>query len=212
MKSRLSLRLLFFSLLVIDITATVRAQNAGVTRSEEIPPLSFTSVDDLSAPTGWRRYQFGDPVQFGAVLPSQPGVHSSKSGTLTQHIYLAQNSETGTQYFLIYMVDTAVMTERRSDADAKRAFDDLMKGLAEGAKESLKRIEIIAEMKVDAERRIKISGIDGYEQEVSIGPLSGRAQAVFLGRTAYMAISFWPKGSSLNEPAAFFNSFQVRAK
>lgn len=181
----------------------------------EITPLRMTVVEEAAALSGWKRYQFGDPVLFSGILPAEPLYQSEKfpvpQGSLVTRVYMAA-SASGV-YGLNYIESPLTAAPGQVDAQTKTFFNSYMKGFIDGFKKGLEQKGFTdLETKTGPERRVRISGLDGFEQDLTIGPFEGRTQVVFIGRKVYAAIALWRPESPANERTAFFNSFQVRDK
>lgn len=190
-------------------------QPAPVATPAEIAPLRMTVVEEASALPGWKRYQFGDPQLFSAILPGAPQYQSEKfpvtQGTLVTRLYVTP-SATGV-YGLNYIESPLASTTGQTDAETRNFFTGYMKGFIDGFKKGLEQKGFTdVETKTGAERQVRVSGFDGFEQDLTIGPFEGRSQVVFIGRRVYAAIALWNQENPASERAAFFNSFQIRDK
>jgi hypothetical protein len=210
----LSNKIIIVLAVIVGASLCGQAQQPDPAAAAEIVPLRMTAVEDASAPSGWKRYQFGNPTLFSALLPGAPQYQSKKfpagQGSLSAHLYIIPSS-TGV-LGLNYIESSATAAPGNSETESRRFFNGYMKGFIESLKEGLKNKGVTdLETEVSVERRIKVSGHDGYEQDFSIGPFNGRSQVVFLGRNVYSAIAFWNKQSASNESGVFFKSFQIRS-
>jgi hypothetical protein len=218
-----SIRLLkkVFAVLIVVVGANLCGQAQQppppglVATQAEITPLPVTVVEDTSALPGWKRYQFGDPQLFSATLPGSPQYQSEKfpaaQGSLIARLYMIP-SATGV-YGLNYIESPVATASGKSDAAARGFFKSYMNGFIDGFKKGLQQRGFTdLETKTSPERQVKISGFDGYEQDLTIGPFQGRTQVVFIGRKVYAAIVLWNEGNPLSERMAFFNSFQIHDK
>lgn len=181
----------------------------------EITPLRMTVVEEPSALSGWRRYQFGDPMLFSGVLPTEPQYQSEKfpvaQGSLVTRLYMAA-SASGV-YGLNYIESPLATTPGQADAQNRTFFNNYMKGFIDGFKKGLEQRGFTdLETKTSPERQVRISGLDGFEQDLTVGPFAGRTQVVFIGRKVYAAVALWREDSPVNERTVFFNSFQIRDK
>ncbi|HEY0003303.1 MAG TPA: hypothetical protein VGB17_00735 [Pyrinomonadaceae bacterium] len=209
------LKISFATLLLASGAIRAQAQQPAYGSPNEIAPLRMTAVEEASAPAGWKRYQFGDPLLFSAILPGAPQAQSEKftdaKGPLVVRLYMAA-SPTGGVYGLNYAEAAPTMALDKSETESRRFFTNYMAGFIAGFKKGLQDRGMTAELETQTspERRVKISGLDGYEQDIAIGPFNGRSQVVFLGRNIYAAIALWNQNNPLSERTAFFNSFQIR--
>lgn len=181
----------------------------------EITPLRMTVVEEASALSGWKRYQFGAPVLFSGVFPTEPQYQSEKfpvpQGSLVTRLYMAA-SASGV-YGLNYIESPLSAASGQTAVQNREFFNNYMKGFIDGFKKGLEQRGLTdLETKTSPERQTRISGLDGFEQDLTIGPFAGRTQVVFIGRKVYAAVALWNQDSPLNERTAFFNSFQIRDK
>jgi hypothetical protein len=203
-------------MVVIGADLCVQAQQPGQAANQEaVAPLRVVVVEDTTAPAGWKRYQFGDPISFSAILPGAPEYHSSRlapdKGSLIARYYLNSNA-TGV-YVLNYIESSQTNPFNTSETETTITFNKYMTGLIKGFKAALQANGLTdLETTMGDQRRIKISGFVGYEQDLTIGPLQGRAQVLFLGKYAYVAMAFWGEQDPLSERTAFFNSFQIHSR
>ena len=208
----------FFAVLVIITGAHLcgqAQQPAQATSQAEIAPLRMVIVDEASALSGWKRYQFGDPQLFSAILPGAPQYQSEKfpvnQGSLVTRLYMIPS--TSGVYGLNYIESPLTTTPGQTDAQTRTFFNNYMKGFIDGFKKGLQQRGFTdLETKTSAERLVKISGFAGFEQDLTIGPFEGRTQVVFLGRRVYAAIALWNTDNPLSERTAFFNSFQIHSR
>jgi hypothetical protein len=208
----------FLAVLIVIMGANLygQAQQPGAASNQEaVAPLRVVAVEDATAPAGWKRYQIGTPAAFSAFLPGTPQYEGKQfapaQGSLVVRLYMTSNS-TGV-YGLNYIESPLGTTLDKSEAQTRTFFKSYMNGFIKGFKESLQeKGSTELETKTSAERQVKISGFDGYEQDLTIGPVQGRTQVIFLGRNVYAAIAFWNAQGPVSERTAFFNSFQIHSK
>jgi hypothetical protein len=202
--------------LLIGSALNTHSQPTGATTIQgTLAPLPITNVEDSTLAAGWKRYQFGKPVLFTAVLPSAPEYQSQtlapEQGSLRLRIYMTSNS-TGV-FGLNYIESPQVGAFKKSEAATRGFFNTYITGFIKGFKESMEAAGFNnLATEISPERRVRISGLDGYEQDIVIGPTQGRMQVVFLGQYVYAAVAFWTAEGPLSEPTAFFNSFQVHRR
>lgn len=185
------------------------------TAQGEIAPLRMTVVEDASALAGWKRYQFGDPQRFSVIFPASPQYQSEKfpaaQGSLVARLYMIPSATA--VYGLNYIESPMPVSVGKTDAATRLFFNNYMNGFIDGFKKGLQERGVTdLETKRSAERSVRISGFEGYEQDVTVGPFSGRTQVVFIGQKVYAAIALWNPENPLTERTAFFNSFQIRDK
>ncbi len=211
MKLKRDTELFFVGLLIIACTHEALAQTSPANK-DEITPLRIVALDDKAAPSGWKRYQFGDPILFSAILPNPPQTLSNKFESKTEapliaRLYIAP-SITGV-YGVSYMEDLGAEGKPKSEESRQKFIHDFIKGFANGFIKGLEARGVTAELKEIAQRKVRIGGIDRYEHDLNIGAFTGRAQVVFVGSKIYAAFALWKPESSTSERTAFFNSLKI---
>ncbi len=188
-----------------------RAQVVKPATGKALAPLRIKVVAGRQSPPGWKRYQFGEPVLFGAVLPQPPEEKIRNEETpddgdksLGIRSYVAV-SETA-NYGLIYMVDDSI--RGKSEAEKSGYYNDFASGFANrlltnGSLDDGAKVEILGE------RRVKAGGIEGFECELSFSVYRGRLQMFFVGEAALAVLAIWNQENPARERAAFFNSLTM---
>lgn len=207
------IRLLLFALglcaLWLSPLTSAKGQGTGqatakpqATVQKELP---FRAVENISSPAGWKRYHFGDPVVFSAILPRNPMVITnplqSEEGGI--HIFMATD---GTS---VYGVGYLQVREENEKLQQQRVQNFLV-GLFDGAARMAKEMGITDEPKLSEIRRAKVDRLDGYEQEAVIGQLVITARAATLGDDLYAVYVMRRGEGTASDRNAFFNSFQIR--
>src|SRR5215213_1879840 len=120
----------FLAVLILAVGASLcgQAQEHGPSPAptpSEITPLRMTVVEEPSALSGWKRYQFGDPTLFSGILPAAPLYQSEKfpvpQGSLVTRVYMAA-SASGV-YGLNYIESPLTSAPGQIDAQPKTFFN-----------------------------------------------------------------------------------------
>jgi hypothetical protein len=176
-------------------------------------PLPVKAVADKSAPTGWTRYEIGEPARFSLILPAQPGVSAERMNVtpgVTVHVQTFLSSADSGVYGATYVDDLPAAA--LNEAMKRTFFDGFVKGFAEGFQEGMKAHGAGGQLKMLEQRTTTASGLSGYEQDFSFDGLTGRVRLVFDGGRAYAVLAFWNALSTNGERSTFFESLKVNLK
>jgi hypothetical protein len=169
--------------------------------------LPFRAVENVSAPVGWKRYQFGDPVLFSVVLPGEPVASSNSEARGDEngvvHLFLARD---GMSFYGLSYGRVREATDRLQ----QRRAPNFLAGVVDGIIRMIKEKGVRDEPKVGELRSAKVAGLDGYEVEAVIGRLVITARAATLGDNLYAIYVMRSEEGSASNRSAFFNSFEIR--
>lgn len=214
MQRRFSLKSLLSVLALLAVVSHVHGQGARKEAGRS-GALRITPVEDKLAPVGWKRYRFGEPVEFSVALPRPPFAVSEATANDERFaspapiVYLAP-SETAA-YGVSYIDDPQLVPKLKTEEGRESFFLNYSAGLANGMKQGMQLKGESGELKLSPPRRVTIDGLSGFERDMAVGPLSGRVQAVVVGEKAYVVFAQWNTHSPEKERAAFFSSFKVNA-
>lgn len=176
-------------------------------------PHPLKVVPDPAARAGWTRYQFGDSPAFSLLLPARPSasalnVASREDPNAVAHLYLAEGASS---IFGAQRVDGFAIDMDRAPEGAKQGlFDIFIKGFTDSFREEMRRGGLDFAVELRAPKRSKAAGREAFEQDFAYGPLDGRAQVVFAGRSAFAAIAVWAREAGLaGDRETFFQSFRL---
>ncbi|MDX6696480.1 MAG: hypothetical protein QOF02_4083 [Blastocatellia bacterium] len=207
---RLLLRGVWIALAMMSIAGGVVAQQTyGDPVGREVPPpLKIVEADDKSVPAGWKRFQFGEPVLFSAILPSLPEEHAARvSGSDGAEIVRAFYSLSGTALLgITYTTDLPGAVKAKTVEQQKAAFKNFIYGFAAGFANNSQGNEP-AKFNITSERSVKVGGLDGYEKVFTLGDYNGLAQMVFKEKSSVILIFLTGAGNPAAERATFFSSF-----
>jgi hypothetical protein len=208
---KLLLRGVWIALAMMSVAASASAQQTygDPVVHQDVPPLKIVAVDEKTAPAGWKRYQFGEPVLFSSLLPGQPGVQEARvSGSDGAEIVRSYYSTSGTAvYGVTYATDLPGAVEAKTEEQRLAAFKNFLYGFAEGVRKSRPEYSK-ATFNILTEQTVKVGGINGYEKEFTLGDYHGRAQMAFQGKSKVTLICLWGKANPAGERDAFFSSFK----
>ena len=199
-------------LVLLALTAGVTLAQSPSPKGKPAPPPVVTpakAVADASAPAGWRRYQFGEHPAFSVILPSEP--QASAERLPTDAINNMYSSENANGIYLTARLDGfAVDMGKASPARQEEFFKEFFGGFAQGFQETLAKNNVNYQLQMlNAKRITTATGREGYQQEMTVGPLKGQAQLVFLGTSGFCVLAIWNEKTPAGETQAFFNSFRL---
>jgi hypothetical protein len=207
---KLLLRGVWAALALMSIAGGVVAQQTyGDPVGHETPkPLKVVEADEKTAPAGWKRYRFGEPVLFSALLPLKPDAHAARlSGSDGDEIVHAFYSLSGTSlYGVIYAIDLPGTIEAKTDEQRQKAFKNFIYGFAAGFEKNSAGGEP-AKFNITVERGVKVGGLDGYEKVFTLGNYNGLAQMAFKDKSRVVLIVLTGPGNPAAGSAWFFSSF-----
>jgi hypothetical protein len=99
--------------------------------------------------------------------------------------------------------------ERATEAERKTFFQSFIEGFVTSFQEGLKKDNLNYEMKLSDPKKVRAAGREAFQQELTVGPLQGSAQLVFVGSGAFCILSIWNPQTPAADHEAFFNSFQL---
>lgn len=205
-------RLLLTSVLaVLSITFAATAVAQTGTQQGPVGPVGEV------VPPGWQRYNLdgGNGSSLNALLPGKPedfGVANLKrpSGEpLTVRIHmLAADAKT---YFVAF-IDLPKTVGEMSDKERGEAFYGCWMALASKTSQALEQ-KFGAPFPITPSDQMvgQMPGGERRKQDFKVGTQSGRAQAMLIGRRAYMVAAIWDaRPDSEKDAVRFLNSFQVK--
>lgn len=204
--------LLFTCLLIAAAFSQARAQQHGEHADTAPVRPPATSETEMTAPAGWKNFTPAGNA-FSVLLPSKPEETVARtpisSGiALTTHAYTV-TTDNGV-YLVAVMDDLPLVAEKMSDTYKQSFYDGMWKGMAEGIREELEKNGLTMKLEPGAQRNAVVGGIQGREQDFTVGPLGGRTQMALSGQRAYLTMAFWTdEQKTESERTAFFNSFKV---
>jgi hypothetical protein len=208
-------------IIILSLPLAAQAQSGGKpgpvgpVAVQKPSPNPIKVVEEASAPSGWKRYEFGEVPVISALLPARPeefvdqeALGGDKPSTMRS--YTAESAEG--VYTAFYMEDLPFVAEKMPEDVKKSFFDGVWEGLAKGMQKGMEEKGLLFKITRVDPRPITLSGLQGVEQDFTLGPMQGRAQMAMAGQRAYMALAFWTEDEPLTLRTAFFNSFRINVK
>ena len=199
-------------LLSLAMAATAVARRADSPQGEPAKsPPRVEAVADARAPAGWKRYRFGSPALFTALLPqppaSAPGQPPEGDRKLWSWAFYSASETAG--YVLTYSLDTSEGAAGKSEREKRAAYNNFAAGFAAGLTKGGKfgsdaRVEVLGE------RRVRLGDAEAFERDFSLGEYHlGRLRTIFAGEHSLTASAVWLKDSPAAERAVFFDSLTL---
>ena len=172
-------------------------------------------LEDKSAPPGWQKYQFGAEPLFSVLLPVkyEASAEVVEMGGETPTISYTYIAETDTSIYLALLTDNMpVIAERLPDNMKQRFFEGMWRGFVEGMRSEMAKNGMLFKITAGELKKATVSGLEGREQEFTLGPLIGRARMAISGRRAYVAVVLGEADKDAAARARFLNSLEVHAQ
>ena len=184
-----------------------------IAQASPLPPpttLPVKPVADKLAPTGWTRYEVGEPALFSLILPAVPEASAERMNVIpgvsvTVRVYLSA-TDSGV-YGATYV--EGLPAASMSDAMKQAFFESFITSFMDGFEKSAQSRGVVTSLRRLEQRTATAGGLSGYEQDFSYDKLLGRVRLVFDGRRAYAVLSVWNGLSSNSERNAFFESLRI---
>lgn len=157
-----SIKLLLTFALILSTAAIVVAQSGG----------------EPVAETGLTTFTLGKRSPFKISMPGKPTVESSKlkveRDTIQSDLYTSSSSN------LVAVVgdvsNLPLIDGGISPALQKQFFNKVREGIVEGVKEEMEKSGVKIKFSTGPERKITHDSFSGFEQDMTIGQLKGRAR------------------------------------
>lgn len=210
----LSAYLLFTCLLVAVSFSQTQAQQHGEHADTTPTTPAATYENKVATPAGWNMFSPAGNA-FSVLLPGKPEETTDRTSVssgivVSTHAYTVTTD--GGVYLVAVMNDLPLVAEKMSDVYRQSFYDGMWKGMAEGIREELEKNGLTMKLEAGVQRNAVVGGLQGREQDFTVGPLMGRAQMALTGQRAYLTMAFWTDEKTAGERAAFFNSFRVGAR
>jgi hypothetical protein len=201
----------FFGILLIAACAAVSAAQ-GTAGDKGAPPTSLQTTTSNSAdfPKGWQVYNLGSKDTFRAALPQKPEIESEdmKSGDRTMKVTYFTASSSDILTVIADISDLPIESDRLTEANKIYLFQKVREGLLEGMKSELEKTGFKAEIKFNTQKNISLKGISGYEQDLSVGQIKGRARMLSVKDHIYIFFTLLLDESKQSLMSDFLDSFE----
>jgi len=197
-------------LLVVTLLAVVCVSAQTPAPQPAVTPIPARAVEDPKAPAGWRRYQFGEAPIFSVILPSQPEATAEGAPglpTAVVNLYITTNDNA--VYAASRLQGLGVNMETAPEAARATFFKNYVEGFTRGFHSSLAQNNITHELKMLPPTKVRAANREAFQQDFTVGPLTGRAQLTFAGTAAFCIITVWNPHTPAVDREAFLNSFQL---
>lgn len=148
------------------------------------------------------------------MLPGQPEENIARSDisagiTVTTHVYTVTN-DSGV-FMVAHMSDLPMVAEKMPETYKQSFYDGMWKGMAGGIRKELEKNGMLFQVVPVSQRSVVVGGINGREQDFTIGPLQGRAQMALKGQGAFLVMTFLTDEKFVPTRNTFFESFRISA-
>lgn len=204
--------LLTISLLVSPLIAHAQSARSGQGDPPPAKAPTYRAFNEASAPTGWRRYEFGSVPMVSAVLPVAPKEFTEQQ-TLggdkpsVMHMYTAETD--AAMYGVYYAEDLPFIAERMSERIKQSFYEGMVSGFTRGLEQGMSNNGVLMKVEIGERRKVVVDGLDGMAFDFAVGPVNGMALMTILGQRAYMAIAVWTPEAPSGDRNAFFKSFRI---
>ena len=191
--------------IVIASTAVVGAQSPGP-RPPGLPAgaIAIRPVDDPSVQVGWRRYEIGTTPILDVVLPSIPSVTGETVEGQQVNTFVSTNPSG--VYAAVRVDRVPVNLENASEDSRSKYFQSFFEGFARSFQNNLQYSLVLLEVT----ELTTTTGRKGFQQRLTLGPMQGRAQMVFVGDSAFALIALWLPNTPAGDYDSFFDSFRLK--
>ena len=197
------------ALLIVLVASPAAAQEA-----QSVPMLPSKLVEDGPAPRGWGKYVFGAEPLFSALLPIKHEASAQQVPTESGTPVMSYNYF-GTTDEGVYMVTMNVLAApigSQSEQRRQTLYEKFTNGFFEGLQSGLEKGGMKYRVTPGELKKRTISGLDGREQDFTIGPLQGHARMVLAGQRIYGAMTMYDPSKPAGERTLFLDSFEIIAK
>lgn len=197
-------------LIMVMVLAVVSASAQTPAPQAAITPIPAKVIEDPKAPVGWRRYQIGEAPVFSVILPSPPEVSAQRApGAATAVVNLYITSNDNAVYAASRLQGLGVNMETVTEAARAVFFKNYVEGFTKGFHSSLAQNNITHELKMLPPIKVRAANREAFQQDFTVGPLTGRAQLTFAGSAAFCIITIWNPQTPAIDRESFLNSFQL---
>ena len=194
----------FTSLSIACVAQSLSSRKA----TDASTPLPAKSVNETSALAGWKRYTFSDASSISLILPSEPERLSYDSGAAeTTHVYISKN-DSGV-YGVAYLTDLPAAARSSEESGNEFFFNTFIKPLAMSFQKDIQTKGIDLPHQMLEHRQTQVSGLDGMEQDFSLGTFQGHALLFRDGQAGICVVAIWKQSVPVTDRTAFFNSVKV---
>lgn len=171
---------------------------------------SSTNSNSSKTPRGWQIYNLGAKDGFRIALPKKPESESQEmkiSGkTINVTYFTASSDDIFTVIADIY--DLPMDAARFTEENKLYLFKKVREGLVEGMKSELDKNGLKPEIKFYTQSSVKLNGLSGYEQDLQVGPIKGRARMLSVKDHIYIFFTMLLDGSKETLVGDFLDSFE----
>jgi hypothetical protein len=162
-----------------------------ITAPKPPAPPAVKVVAGARVPAGWQKYEFGQPRLFAVALPPKYEVETEMVKMAPKlfspaYTYLGETDD-GT-YIAYYMENLPLDAARMPEKFKEGFYAGVWQGLVGGIQQEMEKNGVLLKLESGESRAAKVSGLDGREQDFTLGPVSGRVRMVLSGNRIFFAL------------------------
>ncbi len=204
--------LILIGLMLGGVTSSI----ACAARTASLPDVSGTpasnqvrAIDESSASTEWKRYYLIDTPSLSLILPSEPEQTTHDSGAPEMTRIHVSNNKSGV-YGVAYLNDLPAAARLSTESGNEFLFNMFIKPIAVSFQRIAQTNNGSLKPRMLEQRKAIVSGIEGLDQDFSLGAFTERARMLRGGQTGICVVAIWKQDtSSIDQTAAFFDSVKV---
>lgn len=198
----------FCALVTLIVTPAVCVFAQTPTPQPAVTPVPAKVIEDPKAPAGWRRYQFGEVPNFSVILPAQPEATAERApGIAAVSLYISTSANA--VYAASRLEGLGVNMDSATEEVRASFFKSYVEGFGKGFQSSMNKNNIRDELKMLPPTKVRAANREAYQQDFTVGPVTGRAQLTFAGSAAFCIITVWSERTPAADREAFLGSFQL---
>lgn len=165
-------------------------------------------VGDSTASARWKRYNLDDVPSLNLILPSEPERQTASSGTAeTTRVYMSRDSSG--VYGAAYLDDLPAAASRSEESGKDFLFNTFIKAFAVSFQNLVQVKGNDLQVKMLEQRQVRVSGVEGIEQDFTLDSFNGRARIIRVGDVGVSMVAIWTQNARLSDRIAFFDSARV---
>jgi len=171
---------------------------------ESTPPeLVVTRLDGKVETPRWSRFSFGEPALFTAIFPQQPQQATNGDSRKDQRFgsWMFFAADETALYQIVWTVD-GTSSMPKSETQKLQDYINFAAGFFDG----LVKGGHVTGGRISGERRIRSSGIEGFERDTVFKDHESKLQMFHFGNAALTVISLWNSDNALSDRKAFFEA------
>jgi hypothetical protein len=201
------LRVLLGTGLTLASVGVAAAQSYLFEPNGAVRPVAYKAV---TSPEEWETFKLGVTDVFSIAMPGAP---ESKSESLSSEGFVMKANfyTTSTDEIFVSIVDMhdlPLKVDEVSDETRTFLFTKVRDGLIEGITTALEKNGKKLEIKFAAQKNVSLKSLNGYEQDLTIGTIKGRARMLSRADHIYIFFTLVRVEANENLMNKFLDSFE----